>query len=54
MDWIELAQDRDNWLAVVNTAITSGTIKSEGFLGSLQNYCQKKQNGGKVHELEIV
>jgi hypothetical protein len=32
----------------------SGSIKSEEFLGSMQNYCQKKQNGGKVHELEIV
>jgi hypothetical protein len=34
MDWIELAQDRDRWPALVNVIIVhSGSIKCEEFLG---------------------
>jgi hypothetical protein len=32
VDWINLAQDRDRWLAVVNTNEPSGFLKGGKFL----------------------
>jgi hypothetical protein len=37
MDWIELAQDRDRWWAIMNAVMhLSGSIKCGGFLAWLQ------------------
>jgi len=33
MDWIQLAENRDRWWAVVNTNEPSGFIKCGEFLG---------------------
>jgi len=32
MDWIDLAQDRERWLALVNVVMNSGSIKCGAFL----------------------
>jgi hypothetical protein len=35
MDWIDLAQDRDQWRAVVNTVMNLSVVKNAGkFLSS--------------------
>jgi hypothetical protein len=36
MDWIDLAQDRDQWRALVNTAM--GSLKYRDFIESLHNW----------------
>jgi hypothetical protein len=43
MDWIDLAQDRDQWRALLNTVMnlqvpSSGSIKCWGFLEWLCNW----------------
>jgi hypothetical protein len=36
MEWIDLTQDRDNWLALANTEINIGVNKEQrGFLKSV-------------------
>jgi hypothetical protein len=38
MDWIDLAQDEDQWMAVVNTAMNLGVPQNAGkFLSSCKN-----------------
>ena len=32
MDWIDLAEDKDRWQALVNAVMNSGSIKCEEFL----------------------
>jgi hypothetical protein len=32
MDWIDLAQDRDQWRTLVNTVMNSGSVKCWEFL----------------------
>jgi hypothetical protein len=34
VDWIHLAQERDQWWALVNMVINPGSIKDENFLTS--------------------
>jgi hypothetical protein len=38
MDWTNVAQDRDNWQAVVNTALKFMPHKMWKFLDQLRNY----------------
>jgi hypothetical protein len=38
MDWIYLAQDRDQWRALVNTVMTSGSMKCWEILEQVLNW----------------
>ena len=36
MDWIQLAQDRDRWWALVNAAMNSSSVKRREFIDQLR------------------
>jgi hypothetical protein len=40
MDWIDLAQDRDQWKALVNTVMNAGKFSSSCTIGSFSRRAQ--------------
>jgi hypothetical protein len=49
MDWIDLAQDRDQWLALVNTAMKLRVPYNSGmFLSSCTTECFSRR--AQLHE----
>ena len=55
MDWIELAQDRDRWLALLTAVMNSrGSIKCGGFLDQLKNLSAYQDGLCSIDELDGV
>jgi hypothetical protein len=56
VDWIHLAQDREEWRAVVNAVKkkNSGFIKAGEYLNCLNHYYRLKQKSAEVYKVTCI
>jgi hypothetical protein len=52
LDWIDVAQDRDSWRALLNTVMeTSGSIKCEEIFAHHRNVLASQEEPCSMHKL---